>query len=41
MYLDTDAVLEQEYEYAVTAADNSPRRNESARSEEVKVKYLY
>jgi hypothetical protein len=41
MYLDTDAVLEQEYEYAVTAVDNSPRRNESSRSEEVKVKYLY
>jgi hypothetical protein len=40
-YLDTDVVLEQEYEYAVTAVDNSPRRNESSRSEEVKVKYLY
>jgi len=40
-YLDTDVVLEQEYEYAVTAVDNSPRRNESPRSEEVRVKYLY
>jgi len=40
-YLDTDVVSEQEYEYAVTAVDNSPRRNESPRSEEVRVKYLY
>ena len=40
-YLDTNVVLEQEYEYAVTAVDNSSRRNESARSEEVRVKYLY
>ncbi|HMK74858.1 MAG TPA: hypothetical protein VK568_01615 [Thermodesulfobacteriota bacterium] len=40
-YLDTGVVLRQEYEYAVTAVDNSPRRNESARSEEVGVKYLY
>ncbi len=40
-YLDTDVVLEQEYEYAVTAVDNSPRRNESPRSEEVRVKYIY
>jgi fibronectin type 3 domain-containing protein len=40
-YLDTDVVLEQEYEYAVTAVDNSSRRNESPRSEEVRVKYLY
>ncbi len=40
-YLDTDVVLQQEYEYAVTAVDSSPRRNESARSEEVRVKYLY
>jgi hypothetical protein len=40
-YLDTDVVLEQEYEYAVTAVDNSPRRNESPRSEEVRVKYLF
>jgi hypothetical protein len=40
-YLDTDVDLEQEYEYAVTAVDHSPRRNESPRSEEVRVKYLY
>ena len=40
-YLDTDVVLGQEYEYAVTAVDNSPRRNESPRSEEVRVKYLF
>ncbi len=40
-YLDPDVIVEQEYEYAVTVVDNSPRRNESPRSEEVKVKYLY
>jgi fibronectin type 3 domain-containing protein len=40
-YLDTGVVLEQEYEYTVTAVDNSPRRNESLRSEEVRVKYIY
>ncbi len=40
-YLDTKAEVGQDYEYAVTAVDNSPRRNESARSEEVRVKYLY
>jgi fibronectin type 3 domain-containing protein len=40
-YLDTTAELRQDYEYAVTAVDNSPRRNESPRSEEVRVKYLY
>ena len=40
-YLDTDVVLEEEYDYAVTAVDNTPRRNESPRSEEVRVKYLY
>ncbi len=40
-YLDPDVVLEQEYEYAVTAVDNSPRRNESPHSEEVRVKYIY
>jgi fibronectin type 3 domain-containing protein len=40
-YLDADVVAGQEYEYAVTAVDNSPRRNESPRSEEVRVKYLY
>src|SRR4030043_1836656 len=40
-YLDTHVVLEQEYEYTVKAVDNSPRRNESAPSEEVRVKYLF
>jgi fibronectin type 3 domain-containing protein len=40
-YLDADVDLEQEYEYAVTAVDNSPRRNESPRSEEVRVKYQF
>ena len=40
-YLDKEVVLQQEYEYAVTAVDNSVRRNESPRSEEVRVKYLY
>jgi fibronectin type 3 domain-containing protein len=40
-YLDTDVVLQQEYEYAVSAVDNSVRRNESPHSEEVRVKYLY
>jgi fibronectin type 3 domain-containing protein len=40
-YLDTDAVLKEEYEYVVTAVDNSVRRNESPRSEEVRVKYIY
>ncbi len=41
IYLDTDVVLDQEYEYAVTAVDRSARRNESPLSEEVRVKYLY
>ena len=40
-YLDKDAEPEQEYDYAVTAIDNSPRRNESPLSEEVRIKYLY
>jgi fibronectin type 3 domain-containing protein len=40
-YLDTAVVLQQEYEYVVTAVDNSVRRNESPRSEEVRVRYLY
>lgn len=40
-YLDKEVVLQQEYEYGVTAVDNSVRRNESPRSEEVRVKYLY
>jgi hypothetical protein len=41
VYLDTEVELEQDYEYAVTAVDNSVRKNESPRSEEVRVKYLY
>jgi hypothetical protein len=40
-YLDTEVQVGQDYEYAVTAVDNSVRRNESPLSEEVKVKYLY
>ncbi|NWG01863.1 MAG: hypothetical protein HXY44_03270 [Syntrophaceae bacterium] len=40
-YLDAHVVLQQEYEYAVTAVDNSVRRNESPHSEEVRVKYLH
>jgi hypothetical protein len=40
-YLDTQVELGHDYEYAVTAVDNSPRNNESPFSEEVRVKYLY
>jgi hypothetical protein len=40
-YLDTDVELGQDYEYAVTAVDNSVRKNEGPRSEEVRVNYLY
>jgi fibronectin type 3 domain-containing protein len=40
-YLDNGVVLQQEYEYAVSAVDNSVQRNEGPRSEEVRVKYLY
>jgi fibronectin type 3 domain-containing protein len=40
-YLDPHVELGQDYEYAVTAVDNSVRRNESPRSEEARVKYLY
>ena len=40
-YIDTDVEMGQDYEYAVTAVDNSGRRNESPTSEEVRVKYLY
>ena len=40
-YLDPHAELGRDYEYAVTAVDNSVRKNESARSEEVRVKYIY
>jgi fibronectin type 3 domain-containing protein len=40
-YLDAHVELGKEYEYTVKAVDNSPRRNESVPSEEVRVKYLY
>jgi fibronectin type 3 domain-containing protein len=40
-YLDTQVELEQDYEYAVTAVDNSLHRNESPLSEEIRVKYIY
>jgi fibronectin type 3 domain-containing protein len=40
-YLDKEVELGQEYDYAVTAVDNSARRNESPLSEEVRIKYLY
>ncbi len=40
-YLDTSVELGQDYEYTVAAVDNSIRKNESPRSEEVRVKYLY
>jgi len=40
-YLDTQVELGQDYEYVVTAVDNSARKNESPRSEEVRVKYIY
>lgn len=40
-YLDKDVQIGQDYEYAVTAVDRSPRRNESPLSEEVRVKYQY
>jgi fibronectin type 3 domain-containing protein len=40
-YLDSQVELGQDYEYAVTAVDNSPHRNESPLSEEVRVKYIY
>jgi hypothetical protein len=40
-YLDTQVELGQDYEYTVTAVDTSVRKNESPRSEEVRVKYIY
>ena len=40
-YLDTQVELGQDYGYVVTAVDNSVRKNESPRSEEVRVKYTY
>jgi len=39
-YLDSTIEPGREYEYAVTAVDDSPRRNESPRSEEVRIKAL-
>jgi fibronectin type 3 domain-containing protein len=41
VFLDKDVTLGQEYDYAVSAVDKSPRKNESPRSEEVRVKYIY
>jgi fibronectin type 3 domain-containing protein len=41
IYLDEGAALGQDYEYVVTAVDSSPNKNESPRSEEVRVKYIY
>jgi fibronectin type 3 domain-containing protein len=41
VYLDTHVELEQDYEYVVTAVDNSVRKNESPFSEEVRLKYQY
>lgn len=40
-YLDIEVQMGQDYEYAVTAVDNSIRQNESPLSEEVRVKYIY
>lgn len=40
-YLDTQVELGQDYEYVVTAVDNSVRKNESRLSEEVRVNYIY
>ena len=37
VYVDTHVELEQDYEYVVTAVDNSVRKNESPFSEEVRV----
>jgi len=39
-YLDTQVELGQDYDYSVTAVDNSLRKNESSLSEEVRVKYI-
>ncbi len=40
-HLDGQVELGQDYEYAVTAVDNSVRKNESPFSEDVRVKYQY
>ncbi len=41
IYLDTEVQVGLDYEYAVTAVDNSPRKNESPFSEEIRAKYQY
>ncbi len=41
IYLDLSVQIGEEYEYVVTAVDNSVRKNESPFSEEVRVKYIY
>jgi len=41
IFLDKDVAPGQEYDYAVSAVDKSPRKNESPRSEEVRAKYIY
>ena len=41
IYLDQNVELNQEYDYVVTALDNSVHSNESPHSEEVRVKYVY
>ena len=41
IYIDKEAELGEEYDYAVTAVDHSVRKNESPFSEEIRVKYLY
>ena len=41
IYLDKDVEQGQEYDYVVTAVDNSSQKNESPYSEEVRIKYLY
>jgi hypothetical protein len=41
VFLDGDVTPGQEYDYAVSAVDRSPRKNESPRSEEVRAKYIY
>ena len=40
-YIDKEVDLDQEYDYAVTAVDNSVKRNESPLSEEIRIKYIY
>ena len=41
IYLDAAVEIGEDYEYALTAVDNSPQRNESPRSEAVRVRYMY